>query len=109
MTVEAPAAKQRAGILTLQLLGTPGKYKAELLDTEWLLSPALHMQAKRAHPEVREFSDDPSIEAYLRPLMPFILEEGEAMDLMGKIKAERSVTKYICCTKLDWIEYLRKT
>jgi len=61
------------------------------------------------HPEFREFSDDASVEAYLRPFMPFIPEEGEAMDLVGKIKAERTVKKYICCATLEWAEYLRKS
>ena len=44
MNIEALTPKQGSGILTVRLVGTPAKYKAQFVDTEWLPSPALCMQ-----------------------------------------------------------------
>jgi hypothetical protein len=81
------------GVLTLQRV-TPVGYKAEFqpLKDKQTDPPPRH--------ESEELADDPSLERYLGPFVPYTSPKISARDLVTKIKEERSVTVYICCSPM---------
>ena len=95
MTNQATTTKQRAGVLTIHLFGPQATYKAQFqpLKDKSTDPPPRH--------ETQEFTDYGSLEAYLRPFMPYVPDEGSAKDLAAKIKTAGSITLYICCSPME--------
>jgi hypothetical protein len=58
---------------------------------------------------MRKAGPAPGLESYLEPFMPFIPGDGNGIDLVRKVRLQGSVTRYICCTKLKWEDWLRQS
>jgi hypothetical protein len=101
MDSETSTHEQRAGVLCVRLLGTPAKFKTEFLPLE--------NTGRRPQADSQGFADDAGLESYLEPFMPFIPDGGSGIDLVRKVRLQGSVTRYICCTKLEWEDWLRQS
>jgi hypothetical protein len=101
MNNETSTHEQKAGILSVRLLGTPAKFRTEFLPLE--------KTGPRPLADSRDFADDAGLESYLEPFMPFIPDDGSATDLVRRVRLEGSATRYICCAKLEREDWLRQS